>query len=422
MLQVNRNKTSVTDHERNWRSYMQLPHLRDPLGKRYALCIADASSLISLVLYLKENGGSILLIHANTPLETARATMSDAGCAGLLFGDPTNFYANREQSVIADSEAKVYQFSSGTTGRPKLIGRSWHAINEEIAAYNEAIGLEAWSTPIVLTPVTHSYGLLCGVLASLARGAEPIIVTNANPKLTLGLIRDFPDHIVYGVPAQLQALAALSQPQPALRRLISSGMPMSLQQFELLSQSGCTLLQQYGCSEAGCISLSASMQSPHDLGVPLRQWNVSANGPVQEEHKQGMPAELVAESDGLTVRTGDLGLVNEDGSLTFVSRMDDVINVGGLKVYPLEVEEVIASMPGIKENVIYRGSHPVSGDKVKCMAVAEEAMMPEALREWCLKRLPAYKVPLDISFVTVIPKGATGKISRRQLEQEEAVQ
>ncbi|MGO4543550.1 AMP-binding protein [Paenibacillus sp. 2TAB23] len=423
MLQVNRNKISVAEHERNWHAYLRLPHLQKPQGKRFALCISDAAQLISLVLYLKEYGGSILLMHGGTPFEAALSTMEEAGCAGLIYQEPATYFANHgSAAVITDNEAMVYQFSSGTTGYPKLLGRSWHMIQDEIASYNDAIGLSAETTPIVLTPVTHSYGLLCGVLASLSRGAEPIVVTNANPKLTLGLIRDFPDHIVYGVPAQLQTIAALSHAQVKLNRLMSSGMPMSVRQFEQLGQTGSTLLQQYGCSEAGCISLSTRMKSVHDLGLPLRKWKVSAASADGEPLMKGTPAELVAESSELKVRTGDLGLVHADGTLTYVSRLDDVINVGGLKVYPLEVEAVIALMPGIKENVIYRGNHPIAGDKVRCLAVAEETIQPEAVREWCLKRLPAYKAPLDIALVSEIPKGATGKISRRQLELEEVVQ
>ncbi|CAM4482891.1 fatty-acyl-CoA synthase [Paenibacillus endophyticus] len=425
MLQVNRNKISVAEHERNWHAYLRLPHLQKPQGKRFALCISDAAQLISLVLFLKEHGSSILLMHGGMPLEAALTTSEGAGCAGLIYQEPATYFANNgSAAVITDNKAKIYQFSSGTTGHPKLIGRSWDIIQDEIASYNEAIGLSAEVVPIVLTPVTHSYGLLCGVLASLARGAEPIVVTNANPKLTLALIRDFPDHIVYGVPAQLQTIAALSHGQAKLNKLMSSGMPMSVRAFEQLGQTGSKLLQQYGCSEAGCISLSTGMRSAHDLGLPLRKWKVSVASTEGESLMKGTrtPAELVAESAELTVRTGDLGLVHADGTLTYVSRLDDVINVGGLKVYPLEVEAVIAAMPGIRENVIYRGNHPIAGDKVRCMAVAEEKIQPESVREWCLKRLPAYKVPLEITLVSEIPKGATGKISRRQLELEEAVQ
>ncbi|WP_169086425.1 AMP-binding protein [Paenibacillus sp. PL91] len=419
MLQFNRDEMSISELETRWRSYKQTPHLQNPLGKRYALCFNDSSELVPLVLYLKEIGGSVLLMHGSTPFHTAKSTADAAGCHGLLFHEYGQYFPNLELQASVEKEPKVYQFSSGTTGNAKLIGRSWAAIDKEISSYNEAVSLEAGCTPIVIAPVSHSYGLICGVLASLARGSKPVIVSNANPKLAIGLIRDFPNHIVYGVPVQLQALASLNQSQAKLHKLMSSGVPMSVQLFEQLSHTGVTLMQQYGCSEAGCISVSTSMQSHHDLGLPLSKWNVFADSSRIGEL---MPAELVASSADQIVRTGDLGIVNKDGSLAFVSRIDDVINVAGLKVYPLEVEEVISSMPGIKEIVIYRGSHPISGDKVRGMAIADEGLLPEAVREWCLQRLPAYKVPLEISFVNEIPKSATGKISRRQLELGEVVQ
>lgn len=425
MLQVNRRDIAVSEMEMTWRHYRHMPHLMDPLGKRYALCLSDAAQFVSLALYIRDLGGSILLLHSSTPFETAKLIAEEAGCTGLIYNDSEQFFACSEERVVKDSIARIYQYSSGTTGHAKLIGRSWEAVNEEIEAYNEAIELEKSCTPIVLAPVSHSYGLICGVLASFARGSKPIIISNANPKLTLSLLREMPDHIIYGVPTQLQALAALGESRLKLGRLMSSGMPMSVKQYEQFSQFGSMLMQQYGCTEAGCISVSTSMQSPHDLGKPLRKWTVHTSRSMSneaEEFKPDTPAELVAVSKEQSIWTGDLGIVKADGSLSFVARLDDVINVSGLKVYPLEVEEVIAAMPGIKENVIYRGSHSISGDKVKCLVVAERSISAEAIREWCSKRLPAYKVPMEVSFVTEIPKSATGKVSRRQLEREEAVQ
>lgn len=185
---------------------------------------------------------------------------------------------------------------------------------------------------------------------------------------------------------------------------------MSEALFAKLSQMTGTMKQQYGCSEAGCISLSNKMKSNVDIGVALGHFSVLS------ETKEGEPSELVVRTGTTDIHTKDLVYISSEQELTYVSRMDDVINVSGLKVFPLEVEETIQKLSGIKEVVVYRGQHPLIGEVVKAKVVAEEELTADNIRDWCIQHLPPYKVPAEVECVLEIPKNKNGKISRKLLE------
>ncbi|MCD1258409.1 AMP-binding protein [Paenibacillus athensensis] len=421
MITVNKERLDKLTFEGRRRWLEQQEPYASARGERYALCLREPLDVVTLLGFLRGRDCSALLLHGDNPLETARKLALDAGCSRLVYGgfEHNEPLAGEEMPVepVREEEACIYQFSSGTTGAAKLVRRSWRDIDAEIAAYNEALGDDGSCSPIVLASVTHSFGLICGVLAALARGVEPTVVTHKNPKFALGIIRDTPEHLVYGVPLMLHVVSGFSSELVRFHRLLSSGAVMPGSLFERLSAKSGKVMQQYGCSETGCISLSRCLGSQVDLGRPLSHLTVRAGEAAER------PEEIVVTlPDGREVRTGDLGFAAvNSGHLQFISRLDDVINAAGLKVYPLEVEEELLALAGVREAVVYRGRHPVMGEIVKAQIVAEGALEAAKVREWCAARLPAYKVPADIRFVPTIRKTANGKISRLLLETEEGV-
>lgn len=343
-------------------------------------------------------------------MDTAYQMAEKAMCNGLVYQETKHFLP-----ITWNPQSKVpslYQYSSGTTGDAKLIGRSWDEIHTEIQAYNQLFQGEEALTPIVLASVTHSYGLICGVLAALERGSKPSIVTHKNPKFALQVIQETHQHIVYGLPIFYHLLTSFTREQVRFHRLMTSGAPMPEGLFLKLQGMSDSLMQQYGCSEAGCVSMSKQMRTHTDLGVPLSHVTMTAG--ENEAH----PGEIIIRNGQKEIASQDLGFWTKEGHIQFVSRMDDVINVAGLKVFPLEVEDVILHRSGTKEAVVYRGRHPVMGEVVKAQVITDGQTTPDQIREWCQDRLPSYKVPFEIQCVTSIPKTATGKISRRLLEME----
>ncbi|PFK35392.1 acyl-CoA synthetase [Bacillus cereus] len=408
MLTVNKQEYSKNDFELRLQTYENMEHFQEVNGKRFALCITDPFDIITLVFFLKQKKASVLLIHGETPKDTAVEMAKRAECFGILYEDFKQFITLHGEHEIK-KEPSLLQYSSGTTGEPKLIERPWKEIEREIDAYNQALQCEVDEVPIVLAPVSHSYGLICGTLSAIMRGSKPIVITNKNPKFALNIIRNTPKHIIYAVPLMLHIMGSFPQGTFQFHKVMTSGSPLPESLFYKLKGMTKYMMQQYGCSEAGCISICHNMNTHLDLGEALPHAFIRMSGDQNE------PEEIVVTIGEKVIYTKDLGYRSERG-LHFVGRMDDVINVSGLKVFPVEVEETMLRLDGIQEAIVYRGKHPVMGEIVKAKVIS--SIKPVQIREWCIQHLPSYKVPHEIENVTEIPKNATGKVSRKLLEME----
>jgi len=394
----------------------RLACFHNPEGRLYALCLKDSFDLISVLIYLRSGGGSALLIHADTPLEAARITAERAQCHYLVYGTWDHVIPVTKSPIM--KAPSILQYSSGTTGEPKLITRSWKDIHEEMESYNARLLPAAAERPLVLVPVSHSFGLICGVLSALARESHPVIVQDKNPKFALHMIRSLEQTIVYGVPFQYHILESLGKKDLRFHKLVSSGSPLSPALLNVLERQSEEIWQQYGCTETGCVSLGPAPSSPYDVGQPLQHVQVSflqGEGGAVSADMAGAQEIAVRIRDSVT-HTQDLGFLSEKGSLHTVGRMDDLINVSGLKVLPAEVEDVIGRLPAVKEVVIHRKAHSIWGEAVKALIVASKDISKEEIRSYCMQFLPSFKVPHEIEMVSEIPRTASGKLSRKLLE------
>ncbi len=469
MFIVNKRRHSRGDFERRKRELAESIPRFDREGKLIALCLTEPLDILAALETTIDGGGSALLLNGDTPAEEARRKAEAAGCAGIFHagGGPTAYAGLRPSAPSTPAEPSLLQYSSGTTGEPKLIERPWSDVVAEIEAYNRAYPGDSGEsgesggsngsresgnpvrsvrsddsgdsrnfrnshesrnsresrefresdgcseTPIILVPVSHSFGLIAGALAALRRGAEPILVTDRNPRFAVGLIERTPRHVVYAVPFLLHVVASLMRDRISLRKVVSSGSPLPRELMRRLADSGVRIVQQYGCTEAGCIAIGDNPSSPSDVGRTLDSFRVESAGTPDA------PAEVTvtATATGSLVRTGDLGYVSDEGRLHVLGRIDDLINVSGLKVIPSEVEDVILRLEGVREAVVHRTNHPVWGEAVKARIVPGRADLTAAeVKEWCLRRLPAYKVPSAIEFAGEIPRTANGKLIRKRLD------
>jgi fatty-acyl-CoA synthase len=365
-----------------------------------------------LLLYLRQCGASVAPLHPSTPLAAAKRLARRMGCSQLLFRDETDSIA---LGAAPGDSGLLVQLSSGTTGEPKCIERSWASVDEEVASYVEALGDQDGRVPLLACPVTHSYGLISGVLASLRRGIAPVVLTNINPKYVLR--RASTEHaLLYASPTLLNVLVRLLPGDARLCAVMTSGAPLRGSWFRELQARSAGILQQYGCSELGCISLNLDTKAADEVGVPLRHLDVTAG-----TGKDALEEIRVRVGERF-VGTRDLGYFNERG-LCFVSRLDDTINVAGINVYPREVEEVVLEFPSVAEAAVYKRADAHAGERVCLKFTAERAVDLAELRRFCVAQLTPFAVPLEIQQVAEIPKLENGKINRRQLaDPAEAVQ
>ncbi|WP_104667381.1 AMP-binding protein [Ensifer adhaerens] len=375
---------------------------------RYAVCFQETVDWLALFLAIRKAGASVLPIHPGTPYPAARKLAIGAGCDRLFYNSLT-----AEVLDVPETEVRhgtLLQMSSGTTGAPKCVARSWQEIDAEIESYVSTFREPEDMTPVVACPTTHSYGLICGILVALKRGQTPVIVNTANPKYLLKVLRETERPLLYSSPAILNTLARLLPAGEQIHATMTSGTLLPDPWFADIRAKSRFMFQQYGCSESGCIAINPDVRSAGDMGFVLPHL-IAATGDSAED-----AGEIVVKNgDAAPIHTRDLGYRRADGMLVFVSRMDDMINVSGLNVYPKDVEDAVMAMPAVTDAVAFRKADRFAGERVALIFSAEAPVPPQAVREWCSRHLAPHQLPMEILQVEVVPRQANGKISRRDV-------
>nr|WP_111300921.1 IucA/IucC family protein [Paracoccus saliphilus] len=383
---------------------LDLPDLlagRDPDRTRVALHLTDRAACLAQILRLRAAGASCYPIHPETPAQQARDLACRAGC-DLLAHD-----RGQEELLSLDPPRPggvLIQMSSGTTGTPKVIARSWAAIQTEIDAYIRAFPQARDMTPVIAAPITHSYGLIAGVLVGQARGHVPVVLDSANPRTILRQLAGVRDPLLYAAPPLLHVLARLAGPG-GMHAVMSSGTVLPQPWFDAIRGASRHLFQQYGCSEAGCLAIAVDPRTPDDMGAPLPHVRLTAGNAA--------PGPVVVQDAGAEVQTGDLGVMDPRGHLIFAGRAAEVIDVAGLNVYPAQIEAAAMALPGIHDAVAFAMPDPAATQRP---ALAYAGEMSEAALDAHLARLLSPRQrPARLIRLPALPRGANGKIARREL-------
>ncbi|NUS67315.1 MAG: AMP-binding protein [Ensifer adhaerens] len=375
---------------------------------RYAVCFPETVDWLTLFFAIRKAGASVLPIHPGTPYAAARKLAIGAGCDRLFYNSLTAEVL--EPSDLLSPEGTLLQMSSGTTGAPKYVARSWMEIDAEIESYVATFREPEDMTPVIACPTTHSYGLICGILVALKRGQTPVIVNTANPKYLLKVLRETERPLLYSSPAILHTLARLMPAGEQIHATMTSGTLLPDPWFADIRAKSRFMFQQYGCSESGCIAINPDVTSAGDMGFVLPHL-IAATGNSAEDTGEI----VVSNGDGAPIHTRDLGYRRADGMLVFVSRLDDMINVSGLNVYPKDVEDAVMAMPAVTDAVAFRKADRFAGERVALIFSAEVPVAPQAVREWCSRHLASHQLPMEILQIDAVPRQANGKISRRDV-------
>lgn len=410
MFTINDSFYSKQDFEHQKQSYASVELINR--HKSIAVCVEDNFIWLTLCYYLKSQQISAMPIHPDMPKETAIRMAQKAGCGLLIYSDLSELI-ELSSKHSEQTEAGIIQMSSGTTGEPKCILRSWADIDIEIESYCKAFSDAETMTPVIACPITHSYGLICGVMAALNRGKEPLIINSINPKYLIKKLQDCQRPLLYSSPVMLQGLLRLWPSNSQLFAAMTSGSTMSQQTFEQIQARIENLFQQYGCSEAGCISIAQNLQLAHDQGKPLPHIKIDCSHSAQ--NPQEIVAHVHTKSGTKVVNTQDLGYLTTDGSLHFLSRMDDTIIVSGLNVYPAEVENIILKHPQVSDAVVFKIDDKFAGQRVCLQYVSSPMIEPAQLRKWCSQHLALFQLPQILQPVNEILRMANSKINRKQL-------
>jgi acyl-CoA synthetase (AMP-forming)/AMP-acid ligase II len=344
---------------------------------------------------------------------------------------------------VADAEdVALVLHTSGTTSRPKIV--PLRHVNVTASAYNigETLALTADDVCLNIMPLFHIHGLIAATLSSLAAGGAVSCSAGFNAFRFFGWFNEVRPTWYTAVPTMHQTILELAPRNQAaidagrLRfiRSSSSSMPGPVM-TAMEAAFGVPLIESYGMTEAahqmasnplpprarypGCVGIAAGpevaiMDQDGALLQPGERGEVVIRGRNVTAGYENNPAANAAAFTAGWFRTGDQGVIDAEGYLRLTGRLKELINRGGEKISPLEVDEILSEHPAVAQCLTFGMPHPKLGEEVAAAIVLRSGFNPKdtELRDFCGERLAAFKVPRRIVFLTEIPKGATGKLQR----------
>ena len=341
-----------------------------------------------------------------------------------------------------DGPALLLQ-SSGTTAAPKIVHRDAASLDAVTTNMVNACGFTSTDRLLATVPLCHSYGLEHGILAPIAAGSCVHLCEKFDLPLAMQELRQRGITVFPGVPFMFEMICrAAAERFPALRLAYSAGGPLpSAVADEFLQRFDLRIGQVYGATEIGSVTFNDPLNAnfnPGSVGLPMTGVQVVILDPDNPRIDQPSPpgtegciaikapsmfrGYLDAPNDLLNggfFLTGDLGFVEPDGSLRITGRLKLLIDIGGRKVNPLEVEAVLSHHPDVGSSVVLPLRLSDSVQRLKAIvtpARPDVQIQIQDLRRFARERLSAYKVPRVFEVRAQLPLSAAGKIQRRLVE------
>ena len=341
----------------------------------------------------------------------------------------------------AQDEALVLH-TSGTTSRPKVVPLSGANITRSACNIRDTLKLTMADCGLNIMPMFHIHGLIASLLSSMAAGGQVVCSPGFNALKIFSWFEQVKPSWYTGVPTMHQAIISRAGRNSAIIeslnlrfvRSSSSSLPPPVME-EVEQVFGCPVIEAYGMTEAAhqmaSNPLPPAQRKPGSVGIAAgpeirildQNGNAVADGGTGEICIRGANVFAGYENNpdanaeafhGPWFRTGDQGFVDTEGYLTISGRLKEIINRGGEKIAPREVDDVIQAHPAVAQIVCFAMPHPKLGEEVAAVVVLQEGMTAtEAeLKAFAAEKLADFKIPRSIHFMDEIPKGATGKLQR----------
>ncbi|KAE9464872.1 hypothetical protein C3L33_03220, partial [Rhododendron williamsianum] len=407
--------------------------------------------------YLSDSGSKLLLTshEGNKPAESAASVLNIPHITASL-PQPTSdisLSSTRSESnpdslsrlVNDPADIALFLHTSGTTSRPKGVPLTQLNLSSSVQNIKSVYKLTESDSTVIVLPLFHVHGLIAGLLSSLAAGAA-VTLPSAGRFSASTFWSDMNGYSATwytAVPTIHQIILDrhLNNPErvyPKLRFIRSCSASLAPVILERLEEAfGAPVLEAYAMTEATHLMTSNPLpeDGPHkagSVGKPVGQEMaiLDENGVEQERGKSG---EVCIRGPNVTTgyknnpeankaayrfgwfHTGDIGFFDSDGYLQLVGRIKELINRGGEKISPIEVDAVLLSHPDVAQAVCFGVPDDKYGEEINCAIIPKEGSNvseAEVLR-FCKKNLAAFKVPKKVFLTDSLPKTATGKIQRR---------
>jgi long-chain acyl-CoA synthetase len=348
-------------------------------------------------------------------------------------------------------DAAVLQYTGGTTGVSKgavLLHRNVIANVLQSEAWNDPVMQKVPAgqqpTSVCALPLYHIFAFTVGMMLSMRTGGKLILIPN--PRDIPGVLKELSKHTIHSFPAVNTLFNGLANHPDFntvdwshLKVSVGGGTAVQSSVAKLwFEKTGCPICEGYGLSEtspsATCNPVTATAYTG-TIGVPLPSTYLRLLDDDGQDVPAGQPGEIaikgpqvmagywqrpdetakVMTADGY-FKTGDIGMVDARGFFKIVDRKKDMILVSGFNVFPTELEDVVAQMPGVMECACIGVADAKTGEAVKLVIVKKDPNLSEAdVRACCKEYLTGYKQPKTIEFRVDLPKTPVGKVLRREL-------
>jgi long-chain acyl-CoA synthetase len=416
------------------------------VGDRVALRAPDgAAALVAALAVLRAGGVHAPVDHTLAPPEVEqlvaevrtpwRIDIARGGATGSVHLVPTG--RERAADPLGEGVSAFVRLSSGTTGAAKGVLLSHATILARVDAANAGLRLGPEDRVLWLLPMAYHFAV--SVLLYLQRGAAIVFGNSLRASTTAAIARTEQATFAYGSPYHARRLAELPAGDDlprSLRCLVSTTTALDAGAAAAFqARHGIPVRQGLGIIEVGLpfVSPGGADETPGELGEPLPAYRVAILDGEGRERPVGEEGELAVAGPGLLdaylspwrprasilrdgfFRTGDLARRDAAGRIRLLGRLKDVINVGGVKVFPLEVEAVLNAHPLVAASRVRAAPDPRLGEQVRAEVElkpgADEQPAIEALNAWCAQRLAPLKRPAVI-VATALAQTASGKIRR----------
>jgi oxalate---CoA ligase len=346
------------------------------------------------------------------------------------------------------ADVSMVLHTSGTTSRPKIVPLSQANLAASAQNIRNTLRFTASDCGLNIMPLFHIHGLIAGVMAPLAAGSQVFCTPGFNALKFFGWMDEAKPTWFTAVPTMHQAIAARASkntdvikrhPLRFMRSSSSSMPPQVIREAEEIF--GAPLVESYGMTEAthqmASNPLPPGVRKPGSVGLAAGP-EVAIMGEDGAVLKQGEIGEIVIRGANVTAgyennakanaeaftggwfRTGDQGVIDADGYISLTGRLKEIINRGGEKISPREVDEILMDHPAVAQVVCFGMPHAKLGEEVAAAVVLREGQVATErdLQAFVSARAAEYKVPKKILVLDEIPKGATGKLQRIGLAQK----
>jgi long-chain acyl-CoA synthetase len=391
-----------------------------------------------VAFYLGDSGAKVLFAwHQFADAAHAGAEEAGAECVLVEPGEIEALLARCEPvSTVAErhpDDTAVILYTSGTTGTPKGAELTHSNLLSNVEASLALFGIDERAMTLGALPLFHAFGQTCALNATIAAGGCLTMLARFDPGKALEILERDGVTLFEGVPTMYAAM--LHHPQETdtstLQICVSGGAAMPVEVMRAFEERfGCQILEGYGLSETSPLASFNRRdreRKPGSIGLPidgvemklLEDGEIAIRGHnvMKGYFRRPEDTAKAIDADGW-FKTGDIGRVDEDGYFFIIDRKKEMVIRGGFNVYPREIEEVAYTHPAVREVAVIGVPHETLGEEVAAAFALKPGaqVTPEELRDYLKARVAAYKYPRVVWIVDELPKGATGKVLKREIK------